>query len=229
MRFSLLSILLATAIVGLTISFVVQSRSIKRLQTSLTKTEKMAGSLAIEDSTLVYARELECNVPNAWRFRFWIPESPPLVLHFGVYFGGTNNEKESFAKRISRRLQPGKNEVTIYLEPRVDGVWFAHSCVTESTTVHAGSFVPDHPIFTTVFSDKPRFIGRDNDSFPHGPMNSFDPNGTNVMPLVFFPKDASKKFPNKIDRPVGAAIWIGPPVNERLDQRNIDDLDKNDG
>ena len=114
--------------------------------------------------------------------------------------------------------------VSVYLLPRENGVWFEKCVVTPTSAMRSGSLVNHHPIFTRILSDQPCVVGNAtlNENFPHGPVQTYDPGGGTVLPLVHFPENATSLYPEYSDQPKAAAIWIGPPRTFGPNRRNED-------
>ena len=72
-RFSLLSLLLLTGLIGVSVSHFRLTAEIQRLQQQNNELKKELGYIAIEDPKKAYTRELASLDATQWRFRVYLP------------------------------------------------------------------------------------------------------------------------------------------------------------
>ncbi len=220
-RFSILNLLLATTIVALSIALIAALTRSKYLEAMNAKMKAESGYFEVEDARLVYARELECNIPNAWRFRIHVPEGEETKLVVGLYMGGPTEIKNFQGLDAQTLLGPGTGVFTIHFSNRNGLVWVARNVFKDGTggANHGGRIIPYHPIFKQVMktgvgkkrkslneSHSPSSIS----TYPNGALRIFNPQTEQLLPLIFLPFGVEKNSKTQ-DSPVGVAIWIGEP------------------
>ena len=72
-RFSLLTMMLVTAVVCLGVSHFHTTRQLHQANQELRQLRTEVGSLTIDDSTQVYAVAIPCNEPLTWKWRVYLP------------------------------------------------------------------------------------------------------------------------------------------------------------
>ena len=81
LRFSLLTVLLLTTIVGMAIVLVVQWRELGPLRAEVRRLRDEVGYLTIDDDTRPHAIQIDTGEPNHWRWRVYIPAQGKYGLH----------------------------------------------------------------------------------------------------------------------------------------------------
>jgi hypothetical protein len=123
LRFSLLTILLVTTIVGLAVVVVMQWREVIPLRTAVRKLRDEVGALSIEDPTKIHAIQVRTDEKLLWKWRVWIPEGEIVDVH--MLWGDV--PRTGYPKsRTSSRLEPGENWLTLkVVRDSANGIWMA--------------------------------------------------------------------------------------------------------
>ena len=122
-RFSLLTALLVTTIVGMAIVLVVQWRALGPLRAEVRRLRDEVGELSVDDPTKLCAIQVDTRDELTWKWRVWIPENRVYRLRlYGeeVPAKGFPNEGGTIWLR-----EPGECvvEYRITRDPR-DGKWY---------------------------------------------------------------------------------------------------------
>lgn len=80
-RFSLLTILFVTTIVGMAIVLVVQWRQVVPLRAEVRRLRAETGQLTIDDPAKIYATEIPTPEHDTWRWRVYLPAGQGYELH----------------------------------------------------------------------------------------------------------------------------------------------------
>lgn len=80
-QISLLSLLLATALVGLSIVHWQLARKADGLESTISQLRNELGYLNVEDPSKVYVRQVESTEPLTWKYRVYLPSDTKFRLH----------------------------------------------------------------------------------------------------------------------------------------------------
>jgi hypothetical protein len=146
-RFSLLTMILLTTIVGLTMVIVQLWREVGPLRKEVRRLRDEMGVLTVEDPTRLHAIEVRTKDEMIWKWRVWIPERAKTVLKLS--WGSVPLDGYRTAADITTdELAPGEQWITVTVR-KAAGIdkW---QCVLERS--------PGSAIFLPISEDKQWFL-----------------------------------------------------------------------
>lgn len=190
------------------------------LKESVAQQELSGGTFNVVESEKVHLRRLHCSIPNAMRYRIYVPEDRELYLHFGLYYGG--EDSRSYVTTETSSLRSGEQIVLIYsgtdmldADVRTLNVSINDPAGGSGLAVRLEHFRIYENLNTDIngwFRPVPNSL--------HGELSLLSPEET-IVPkaLLHLPWGVEAKFTSVQEKPVGAAIWLAPV----LDMRHVDE------
>lgn len=120
-RFSLLTMILLTTIVGLTMVIVQLWREVGPLRKEVRQLRDEVGVITVEDPSRLHAIEVRTKDEMIWKWRIWVPESSKTVLKF-LWGNVPLEDYPPVADITSDELRPGEQWITITVQkaPGID-------------------------------------------------------------------------------------------------------------
>jgi hypothetical protein len=136
-RFSILTLMLVTAIVALSITVATLYREVGPLRKEVTRLRNEVGELNIDDPTMLHAIRIDTDSELGWKWRIWVPEGASYRLR--GYGGQVPKEGYPSQGGTMYLREPGEHVVRYLIrrDPR-DGRW------NGSLHTRSGSVGKDH-------------------------------------------------------------------------------------
>jgi hypothetical protein len=121
-RFSLLTMLLLTAIAGMAIVIALLWREVGPLRTEVRMLRDETGRLSIEDGTKIHAIAIRTDEDHTWKWRVWVPQGTSANVRY--QFGNVPKTGVP-AGQGSSFLESGEHWITLKAHRDRDGNWVA--------------------------------------------------------------------------------------------------------
>jgi hypothetical protein len=212
MKISLFQLLATLLLCSLVVATILATLKNQSLQNLLEDFERQGGPIQIDDPSLVYTRVLNCDIPNCWRVRVYLPDTSDLHIAFGARTAGDPAE---FIPVLVTGVKAG-NQILTFGFREVDGEHMVFVTSSYSIPFTQTPIELDHPIFkmsnlnTTTITDPAHY--------PHFELTSHSQDSKTVR-LIEVPTTGTTILnPGNID---GVAFWITNAETYIAERENV--------